>query len=106
MENNKRTKFIGTVIVTSLFIIAAILFVLNDVNYKKFQHEDVIPQNIINKGIPIAMALDDNYVYPTVVAIGSAMENKNEETEYSFYLMHPNEFKEESTEKSKSLEKH
>ena len=62
-------------------------------------------RNKENKSIPIAMALDDNYVYPTVVAIGSAMENKNEETEYSFYLMHPNEFKEESKEKIKSLEK-
>jgi len=105
MENKKKTKFIGRIIVLVLFVIAGILFILNDVNYKKFQQEDVLPQNITNKGTPIAMALDDNYVYPTVVAIGSAMENKNEDSEYSFYLMHPNEFKDESKEKIKSLEK-
>ena len=105
MEDKKRTKIIGVIIVLTLFVVSAVLFILNDVNYKKFQQEDVTPQNIVNKGIPIAMALDDNYVYPTIVAITSAMENKNVATEYSFYLMHPNEFKDESKEKIKSLEK-
>ena len=51
------------------------------------------------------MALDDNYVYPTIVAITSAMENKNQDSEYSFYIMHPSEFKEENKEKIKSLGK-
>lgn len=46
--------------------------------------------------IPIAMALDDNYVYPTVVAITSILENTKENTKIYIYLMHPGEFKEEN----------
>ena len=105
MENKKRSKFIGMVIVLVLFVISAVLFIFNGDNYKDFKQEVAIPQNIVNKGVPIAMALDDNYVYPTVVAITSAMENKNPRSEYSFYVMHPSEFKDESKEKIKSLEK-
>ena len=55
--------------------------------------------------IPIAMALDDGYIYPTIVAITSMMENKKPETRYDYYVMHPGEFKEENKEKLKSLEK-
>ncbi len=55
--------------------------------------------------IPIAMALDDNYLYPTIVAMTSILENASSETKYDFYVMHPAEFKEENKTKLKSLEK-
>lgn len=55
------------------------------------------------ESIPIAMALDDEYTYPTIVAITSVMENKNPETKYDFYIMHPGEFQDENKEKLKSL---
>ncbi len=54
--------------------------------------------------IPIAMALDDGYTYPTIVSITSMMENKNRNTVYDFYVMHPGEFSDESKGKLKSLE--
>ena len=42
--------------------------------------------------IPIAMALDDGYIYPTIVAITSIVENADFDTKYSFYIMHPGNF--------------
>ena len=55
--------------------------------------------------VSIAMALDDGYTYPTIVAITSMMETKNSDTHYDYYIMHPGEFKDENKEKLKSLEK-
>lgn len=37
--------------------------------------------------ISIAMATDDNYVYPTVTAMTSMLENKSEDTYLKFYIM-------------------
>ena len=55
--------------------------------------------------IPISMALDDAYIYPTIVSITSIMINSNKNTKYIFYIMHPTEFKIENKKKLKSLEK-
>lgn len=57
----------------------------------------------VNEIIPIAMALDDGYTYPTIVAITSMMENKNSDTIYKYYIMHPGEFSESSKSKLISL---
>lgn len=54
--------------------------------------------------IPVAMALDDGYTYPTIVAITSIMENANSENKYDFYIMHPDDFKKENKDKLMSLE--
>lgn len=37
--------------------------------------------------IPIAMATDRNYVYPTIVAMVSMLENKKSNTYFDFYIM-------------------
>ena len=55
--------------------------------------------------IPITMALDDKYVYPTVIAMTSIIETANPTTKYDFYLMHPGRFKTESIQNLHSLEK-
>lgn len=55
------------------------------------------------KTIPIAMALDDGYLYPTIVSITSMMENAKTDTIYDLYIMHPDEFSMESKEKLSSL---
>ena len=55
--------------------------------------------------IPIAMALDDAFIYPTIVAITSIMENSNPNNKYDFYIMHPKEFKQINKLKLKTLEK-
>ncbi|MBQ6143400.1 MAG: glycosyltransferase family 8 protein [Clostridia bacterium] len=92
------------IVISVIILLGAGVFFYN--KYKRnASYEQPVAQNLVNKGLPIAMALDDNYVYPTIVAITSAMENKNAVNEYTFYLMHPSEFKDENKEKVKSLEK-
>ena len=44
-------------------------------------------QNQTKNVIPIAMATDDNYVYPTLVSMTSMLENKNEDTKLEFHIM-------------------
>ncbi len=53
--------------------------------------------------ISVAMGLDNNYLYPTIVSIISVMENKNEKTLYDFYVMHTPEFEERNKTKLLSL---
>lgn len=55
--------------------------------------------------IPIAMAMDENYVFPTIVAITSVLESRNQNSYYSFYVMHPDSLSEESKDKLLSLHK-
>ncbi|MDQ5983986.1 MAG: hypothetical protein RUMPE_01015 [Eubacteriales bacterium SKADARSKE-1] len=49
--------------------------------------------------IPIAMAADDNYTYPTIVAMTSILENAKPTTKYEFYVMVPGNFNEENKNK-------
>lgn len=49
----------------------------------------------VNK-IPIAMATDNNYVYPTIVAMVSMLENKKESTHLDFYIMISGQVSEEN----------
>ena len=42
------------------------------------------------------MALDDRYIYPTVVVITSIMENANKNILYQFYIMHLPKFSKEN----------
>lgn len=58
------------------------------------------PENII----PIAMAADDNYTYPTLVAITSLMENSKKDTHYDIYIMTPGEFADENSQKLLNLQ--
>ncbi|MBR2734697.1 MAG: glycosyltransferase family 8 protein [Clostridia bacterium] len=81
----------------SIIIVVALLAGFWWVFWEKSPKADKI------ESIPIAMALDDEYTYPTIVAITSVMENKNPETKYDFYIMHPSEFREENKEKLRSL---
>ena len=57
------------------------------------------------KTIPIAMAADNNYAYPTLVAMTSVLENAGPNTKYEFHLMVPSDFTEENKSIIKSLEK-
>lgn len=100
----KKGNLAGAMILLVLMVVSIIVFALNGFSGAGFKSSEVIPQNIENVGIPIAMAMDDNYVYPTIVSITSAMENADQGTEYSFYIMHNPKFKEENKEKVKSLE--
>ena len=56
--------------------------------------------------IPIAMATDNNYVYGTVVAMTSALENKNENSYLKFYIMVSGTVSEENKNRMKALQNH
>ncbi|MDO4503691.1 MAG: glycosyltransferase family 8 protein [Clostridia bacterium] len=81
------------------FLMVFLLGILSFFGLKHYYYEYYKKINI-----PIAMALDDGYLYPTIVSITSMMENKNRNSYYKFYIMHPGEFSDESKVKLKSLE--
>ncbi len=54
--------------------------------------------------VPIAMAADDNYTYPTLVSITSLMENSKKDTHYDIYIMTPGEFTPENKQKLLDLQ--
>ena len=55
--------------------------------------------------IPIAMATDNNYVYPTIVAMTSVLETKREDTFIDFNIMISGKVDNENKLKLKKLEK-
>lgn len=91
----KRGLIIGSVLLF-LAVLSLCLFL-------SFKNDKQVSASTSN--IPIAMALDDGYLYPTIVAMTSIMENSNKNTECDFYIMHPADFKEENKEKLKTLSK-
>ncbi len=93
-KTNLKKMKIGVIISAVFIILIGTFFTLRQ--YGFFEK---------TKPIPIAMALDDGYLYPTIVSITSMMENSHENTNYDFYIMHPGNFKEESKERLKSLGK-
>ena len=58
-----------------------------------------------NNTINIAMSLDNNYFYPTIVSITSIMLNSNPFSNIHIFIMHPPEFKFKNKQKLLSLEK-
>ena len=51
------------------------------------------------------MALDNGYIYPTIVSITSMLLNSNNRNKYEFYIMHPPDLLIENKNKLKNLEK-
>ena len=91
MEGKKKNLFwvLGSVIVLALIILGG-FFVRNYIESHK-------------RHVPIAMALDDGYLYPTVVSITSMMKNRDKNTIYDYYIMHPAEFAENSKAKLRAI---
>ena len=54
--------------------------------------------------IPISMSLNNDYIYPTIVAITSILENANYYTKYDFYILHTPNFLSENKNKLKYFE--
>ena len=79
---------------------------LNESNlYKENSELNIIYKNLDYNIIPISMALDNNYIYPTIVAITSMMLNSNPRTKYNYYIMHPSDFSIENKNCLKDLKK-
>lgn len=53
--------------------------------------------------IPIAMATDNNYAYPTIVAMTSILKNRNNKTHINFYIMLSGDFDQSLKDKIESL---
>ena len=73
-------------------------------NIINFSTTNTMSLDEIDNAIPIAMAADDNYTYPTLVAITSLMENSKKDTHYDIYIMTPGEFAEENSQKLLNLQ--
>ena len=75
---------------------------------KIFEENKIISNNTKAKEgklrIACAYALDDSYVYPTLVAMTSLAENAGEKTFYDIYVMIGSSFKDENKKVIKSVE--
>lgn len=66
--------------------------------------DNIVPvSSKVKNVIPIAMAADNNYVYPTLVAMTSVMAHAKSNVDYEFYLMVPSNFSTENKNIIKSL---
>ena len=94
--NKSFSRFINILVWVSLVLcgISFLIFHVFRVYEKRSESKE---------GIPIAMALDDGYTYPTMVAMASILENAAKGTKYDFYIMHPGEFNDENKVKIKNL---
>ena len=79
--------------VSILFVGAAALFLNKQINREESE-----------KIIPIAMAADNNYTYPTMVSITSLMTNAENSTHYDVHIMISGDFLEENKQKLLSLQ--
>lgn len=106
-------KLISMVLVMALFVMNASFegfafeeSVDNSTSFTKMAEggrqysENSLSQNTLN----IAMASDNNYVYPLIVAMTSIMENKNANTKIDFYIMISGDFLDENKTKIMSLQ--
>ena len=90
MKKSKNVKL-------TLIMLSLIVFFTGFVSVFGIDNKDNIKvsensENVIN----IAMALDEGYLYPTVVSMISMLENKDKDSVYHYYIMHPAEFSEKS----------
>ena len=60
---------------------------------------------ISNVIIPISMSLNNDYIYPTIIAITSILENAYSYTKYDFYILYTSNFLKENKNKLKNFEK-
>lgn len=95
MKELFKSKFwvIAAVCISMLFVGALALYFIGSLKSEKSQ-----------KIVPIAMAADNNYTYPTIVSITSLMTNSKSTTHYDVNIMVPGDFAEENKQKLLSLQ--
>ena len=99
----KTLKFVISAV--ALVLIGLVVFVVKN-SFEKTKSQEVSKIIETNSdAVPIAMAADNNYVYPTLVSMTSVLENAGSTTKYEFHLMVPSDFTEENKSIIKSLEK-
>ncbi len=95
--NSKKCKYWVIASLLVLFIAVTTAFLVNN-------RSKTNSVNANSVTIPVAMASDNNYVYPTIVSITSILENANKNTKINVYLLHPEDFKNENKEKISTLQ--
>lgn len=105
---SKKNCFLTVVCAMAVAIVAIWMVGLSGTKSGDFLSKNVaapLSQRMAQQSsIPIAMAADDNYTYPTIVSITSLMINSNEETNYDIYIMTQGGFAEENKQKLLSLQ--
>ena len=108
MKKYLKSKKVWFVIVLSIAVLSGISFVALKSQDKRSLQTDTKTESTITQTeavtIPIAMAADDNYTYPTIVSITSLVENSSAETNYEIYIMVPGGFAEENKQKLLGLQ--
>ena len=96
------------ILITTTLIIFLFLFIF--IIFKKFKtHKNVQTdqnkKNIINKTnqIPIASSINNNYVYPIIVAMTSILYNSSPTSFFTFYLLLAPDVQEENLKKIAGL---
>ena len=104
MDTIFKTFFkLGNFFKSLLLAVFFIIFIFgNNVGNKLVLASEIIStENQTKNVIPIAMATDNNYVYPTLVSMTSMLENKNKDTRLEFHIMLSGKVTGENKEKFK-----
>ena len=87
----------------AFFLLLSMVFMISSL---PIQNAFAVEENSIRMNtIPIAMATDNNYIMPTIVAMTSILENRNSDTKIDFYMMLSGEVPQDSKNKILSLQK-
>ena len=106
--NPQKYSYKKCILITTTLIIFLFLFIF--IIFKKFKtHKNVYTvqneKNIINKTnqIPIASSINNNYVYPIIVAMTSILYNSSPTSFFTFYLLLAPDVQEENLKKISGL---
>ena len=94
LENNSYFVFIKIIIKYIIFFL--FILILNDYIFK-FNNYCIKTRFIENKKIiDISYSTDNKYIYPTIVSMISLILNADKNTLYNIYILHSNDFNENS----------
>lgn len=93
-------KFKVFIVVLSLcFVTVSSFFLVSCSSQSEQEPNSATASATETSSVPIAMAADNNYTYPTIVSITSLMTNSNENTNYDIYIMVQGGFEEANKQK-------
>ena len=107
VENFKKSfsiKFKDKILNFTLEILKEEFYITMIRSFRIKKNKTIFNYKISNVIIPISMALNNKYIYPTIVSITSILENANSYTNYNFYILITSDFLNENKNKLKLLE--
>ena len=97
-------KFIDDFLYFTLEILEETFYMAMIRSFRVKKDKAIFNFKISNVIIPISMALNNEYIYPTIVSITSILENANSYTKYNFYILLTPDFLNENKKKLKLFE--